>query len=219
MTDRRLFLRQLAASASAVVLVPSISACGAAPQAADSPSAEAMRVPLTPGADWDPIAFNRARGNEGAIPDTYLDSINGPDGEVSHLGKHLPYVPSLDEGAVPEGMIDLMWGDPDKGHARHPHAPRSEANNHEGHWYNWIRVRKATDGEAEELQSSYTDWPGDGADASGAYAVFGGGEISDDGGKNTIYLAALPSDVGPGDVLRIHAHCLTHGEYVDFITL
>lgn len=218
MTDRRAFLRQLAAASGAVVLMPTVAACGAASQVDDA-LVSATDVPLVPPTGWDPIAFNRLRGNAGAIPDSYLDDINGPEGARSHLGKHLPYVPALDAAAVPSGMIAIMWGDPDKGHARHPNAVRSEGNNFEGHWYNWIRVRKATPGDAEELQSTYTDWPGDGADATGAYAVFGGGALTDDAGKNTMYLAALPSDVRPGDRIRIHAHCLTHGEYVDFLTL
>lgn len=38
-------------------------------------------------------------------------------------------------------------------------------------------------------------------------------------GKNTIYLVALPSDVGPGDTVRSWAHCLTHGEYIDFLAV
>jgi hypothetical protein len=70
-----------------------------------------------------------------------------------------------------------------------------------------------------ELESRYSEWPGISPDDNGAYAVFGGGEITDDAGKNTIYLAALPPGVVSGDTVRIWAHCLTHGEYVDFITV
>jgi hypothetical protein len=33
------------------------------------------------------------------------------------------------------------------------------------------------------------------------------------------FVAALPDDVAPGDTIRIYAHCLTHGEYVDFMTI
>ncbi|MBC7172612.1 MAG: hypothetical protein H5U40_09310, partial [Polyangiaceae bacterium] len=100
--------------------------------------------------------------------------------------------------------------------ARHPNAAPGPDNGGEGHWYNWIRVRKATEDESLEQESSYPLWPGG---ASEGYAVSDGGDITADGGKNTVYLVALPADVSPGDLVRIHAHCLTHGEYVDFITL
>lgn len=220
MTTRREFLRKLSVASGAVVLMPAVSRCSGAP-AIDTaaPSIAADAIPLAPPSDWDPITYNKVRGNAGAIPDSYLPSINGEDGDTAHLGKHLPYVPELDAALVPAGFVALMWGDPAKGHSRHPNAERNESNAHEGHWYNWIRVRKATVGEAEELQSTYDDWPGLGDEATGAYAVFGGGEITAESGKNTVYLAALPSDVAPGDVVRVHAHCLTHGEYVDFITV
>jgi hypothetical protein len=180
---------------------------------------DANPVPLCRPDDWDPIAFNRDRGNAGAIPESYRDAINGPDGVTAHLGKHLPYFPDLGEVPVPAGFAAIMWGDPSQGYLRHPNAEPNESNNHEGHWYNWIRIRKAVDGEAEELQSTYTGWPLAGEGDSGAYAVFGGGDITEDSGKNTIYLAALPADLEPGDTIRIHAHCLTHGEYVDFLTV
>lgn len=223
MTTRRHFLRSLATASGAVVLMPAVSRC-AAPTAATSAGADSLgatastiSLPLTHDDGWDPMAYNRERGLAGAIPDSYLDDITGPDGDEQHLGKHLPYVPAVDASLLPAGMVAIMWGDPDKGHAKHPNAVRSEANNHEGHWYNWIRVRKATAEDAEELQSAYSEWPGTLPEDNGAYAVFGEGSITDDSGKNTIYLAAIPSDVQSGDWVRIHAHCLTHGEYVDFL--
>ena len=230
-TSRRSFLRQLAVAAGAVVLMPRVTACGGSGAATAEPGGPSSRptlatdgsaavpvpVPRTQPDGWDPVEFNRARGNAGAIPESYLGDINGPDGDWDHLGKHLPWFPELDPALVPAGYVGIMWGDPDKGHTPHPNAPRGPANNHEGHWYNWIRVRKATDEEAQELQSTYTDWPGTNPDDSGAYAVHGGGEITDNAGKNTIYLAAVPPDVRPGDLVRIYAHCLTHGEYVDFV--
>jgi len=216
-TDRRAFLRTLATAAGAVILVPAVSACGGATTTPDT-STGMSPIPKARPDGWDPMAFNRARGNAGAIPDTYLDDINGPDGDAQHLGKHLPWLPQLDANLVPVGFIAIMWGDPDVGHARHPNAPRTD-DNPEGHWYNWIRIRKATDDDATELESTYTDWPGTGDDDTGAYAVFGGGDLTDDSGKNTIYLAALPDDVQSGDRVRIHAHCLTHGEYVDFVNI
>lgn len=222
--SRRQFLLHLSRLTGAVVLMPSVSACSGAPaQPTSMPSASAgspvETLPRTAGPDWDAFAFNRERGRAGAIPESYLDDILSASGDTDHLGKHLPYVPAFDPATAPEGYLPVMWGDPDKGHARHPNAVRSEANNHEGHWYNWIRVRKATEDDAMELESRYSDWPGTTQDDTGAYAVFGGGEITDDAGKNTIYLAALPPDVQSGDVVRIWAHCLTHGEYVDFLTV
>ena len=101
---------------------------------------------------------------------------------------------------------------------RHPNAAKT-ADNPEGHWYNSIKIRKAVEGPAEELESSYLDWPGQEPASTGSYAVFGGGKMDDDGGKNAIYLAKLPAGLQSGDTVRIHAHCLTHGEYVDFLTL
>ena len=232
---RRQFLQKLATATGAVVLMPVVSACSG-PEVKEDPkpmenpesapasapveaSAKMATVPMTKPEGWDPIAFNKKRGNAGAIPESYWPSINGPDGDTKHLGKHLPFVPKVDAKMVPAGFIAIMWGDPDKGYAKHPNAPQSE-DNPDGHWYNWIKVRKAVEGDAEELNSEYPDWPGDKAMVGQKYAVFGGGsDVTADSGKNTIYLAALPKDVAKGDTVRIYAHCLTHGEYVDFMTI
>jgi hypothetical protein len=219
--NRRSFLSHLSLATGAVVLMPAVSACGGAQTGNTSPTSQRSLAtpPLTLAPSWDAVAYNRDRGNEGFIPATYLADINGPTGATDHLGKHLPWVPDTNGAAVPEGFLAIMWGDPAKGHAKHPNAVRSEANNFEGHWYNWIRVRKATDDAAEELESSYSEWPGIAESDNGAYAVYGGGEITEDAGKNTIYLAALPADVRSGDTVRVWAHCLTHGEYVDFLVV
>jgi hypothetical protein len=229
--SRRDFLKNLAAATGALVLLPQVVACGgetASPTpeptgggetpGGETPSAavDPLAVPQTPPAGWDAIAFNRERGNAGAIPESYRESINGPDGEAVHLGKHLPYVPAV--GATPAGMLALMWGDPSKGHTRHPNAPPSE-DNPEGHWYNWIRIRKATEGEATELESRFSGWPATVEGDNGAYAPQEGADVTADSGKNTVYVVQLPPDVGPGDVIRVYAHCLTHGEYVDFLTV
>lgn len=245
---RRNFMIRLAQASGGLVLAPVVTACSSkakrpcaptgtvvpatAPSEATSggdsaaPSTEANLLPavalatppLTPPSDWDPIAYNRERGNIGAIPESYHESINGPDGVKSHLGKHLPYRPKLSpELTPPSGYIALMWGDPSKGYVRHPNAPRNESNQNQGHWYNWIRIRKATSSYAQELQSGYSNWPATVPGDTGSYKAFGGGDIKADSGKNTIYLAALPEDVKPGDTIRIWAHCLTHGEYVDFL--
>lgn len=218
MQDRRSFLQRLAISTGAVILMPAVSRCGAPQAASAAPEVRDPNEPVrTEGPAWDAISYNRDRGNAGFIPATYQAAINAETGPKEALGKHLPYIPTI--GSVPAGFIPLMWGDPSKGHARHPNAVKSEANNHVGHWYNWIKVRKADEGSTEELQSSYSDWPGTLPADNGAYAVFGEGDITADSGKNTIYLAALPAGVKSGDRVRIWAHCLTHGEYVDFVTV
>jgi hypothetical protein len=218
--DRRTFLEQLALAAGALVLAPIATACGGSEASSSStttPEDGPLAVPTTRPEGWDPLAFNRARGNAGAIPASYLPSINGQDGDANHLGKHLPYTPALDRSVIPSGFLALMWGDPAKGHAKHPNAVRNETNDGEGHWYDRIAVRKAVASDTEEVESSYPEWPG--ATGTGSYAVFGGGDITEDAGKNTIYLARLPRDVRSGDLVRVHAHCLTHGEYVDFVVV
>lgn len=219
--DRRGFLRVIGHGAAVALLAPVVVACSADEAVVASTSGaegppDPLAVPRTRPDGWDPIAFNRTRGNAGAIPESYLPQINGPDGVEQHLGKHLPYVPVVEGGTVPSGMLALMWGDPSRGYAPHPNAVRSAANNDEGHWYNWIEIRKATDGAAETSRSEYAEWP---SSAERTYLAQGGGDLTDNSGKNTIYLAALPADVRPGDLVRIHAHCLTHGEYVDFLVV
>jgi hypothetical protein len=224
----------LAVATGALVLLPACGGSETTPPAEDAagsptetteagsgsaPAADPLEVPTTPPAGWDPIAFNKERGNAGAIPEGYLDDVNGPDGELKHLGKHLPYVPKVDAALVPEGYLALMWGDPDKGHAMHPNAQVGAEAYPKGHFYDWVRVRKAVADEADEVETRFAGWPEPGEAASGRYAVLGGGGITDNGGKNTIYLVKLPADVKPGDAVRIHAHCHYHGEYVDFLAL
>lgn len=228
MTDqnRREFLHKMAAVTGGFVLLPAVSACeggkggGGKGGSGSKPAAGKgkIEVPKTKPGDWNAIGFNKKRGNAGSIPESYHASINGKDGDKKHLGKHLPYVPKLDAKLVPAGFVALMWGDPAKGHAKHPNAPKSDANK-EGHWYNWIRIVKADGKEEGELKSQYSDWPKIGGGDNGKYVAFGGGDVAADSGKNTVYLAALPKNVKKGDTVRIWAHCLTHGEYVDFLTI
>ncbi len=229
--DRREFLRQLAVATGGIVVLPTAFSCtgggdgsDAAPQGEPGPGngvelieEEVLEVPLVMPADWDPVAFNLERGNAGAIPESYLDDINGPDGVPKHLGKHLPFVPEVDPALVPEGYIAIMWGDPDKGYAQHPQAREGSEAYPVGHWYNWVRVRKAVDGEAEEAESEFTAWPKSAYGDTGLFVAADGGDIEVDSGKNTVYLVKLPSDVVAGDTVRIYGHCLYHGEYVDFL--
>lgn len=224
---RRTFLKNLAIAAGGVVLLPLATGCpvknsteGAGPAKSGTPAGggDVSAVPNTKPEGWDPIAYNKARGNAGKIPETYHASINGPDGVKKHLGKHLPYVPAVDAKLVPEGYVALMWGDAKLGYTRHPNAAKSEANK-EGHWYNWIEVRKATDDKVMTEKSEYPTWPATGDVKAAGYLVEGDGAMDAEKGVHTIYLAKLPADVKKGDEVRIYAHCLTHGEYVDFLTV
>lgn len=227
--DRREFLRQLAIATGGVVVLPMTISCQGETNPKTSEGVEEgavevvepvmAAVPLVLAADWDSVAFNTERGNAGGIPQGYLPDINGPDGVAKHMGKHLPYVPSVDKALVPEGYLAIMWGDPTKGHAMHPQAPKGTEVYPLGHWYNWIRVRKAIEGKALEVESGFTEWPGPSEGDIGLFVAADGGELMADGGKNTVYLVKLPDDVGPGDTVRIYGHCLYHGEYVDFVTV
>jgi hypothetical protein len=219
MPKRRKFLVQLATLTGGTVLFAQLIIPASAQDQPQDKLNALLDVPLTKPADWDPIEFNRLRGNAGAIPETYLADINGPEGDKKYLGQHLPYIPKIQPALVPKGFVALMWGNPAKGYTRHPAAPPDPSRKFEGHWFNWIRIRKAVAGEIQEIESTYTNWPKTNPSDTGSYAVFGGGNITADEGKNTLYLAALPKDVVPGDMVRIWAHCLLHGEYVDFITL
>lgn len=194
------------------VLWPSSTGCAEAPARAATPSP--LDVPRAKPPEWDPIAFNRTRGNAGAIPESYLPKVNGPDGATAHLGKHLPYVAKV--SGAPPGMLPLMWGDPSRGYAKHPNAPKSEKVP-TGHWFDWIRVRAATKDEAEERESRFSSWPKTNDGDNGRLVGHTSDDVAADEGKNTVYLVELPAGTKAGDWLRIHAHCLTHGEYVDFV--
>lgn len=236
-TNRRAFLRDVGLTAGAVALAPSaLSACNRQADTETTPDstepatdgvepvaetlqADPLAIPQTRPADWNAITFNQNRGNAGAIPESYHGSINGEEGANGHLGKHLPYLPDMEASAVPDGFIALMWGNPELSHTRHPNATTGTAGYERGHWYDWVKVRKAVEGDAQELETTFTGWPEPGEGQTGQYAVQGGGEITEDSGKNTIYIVQLPPDVAPGDMIRVQGHCLYHGEYVDFLTI
>jgi len=223
-TTRRDFVTLLAGATGALVLLPvactTTSSSSSSTSSSSSSSAatpDPLALPLVPDG-FEALAFNRARGNAGAIPDGYRGAINAADGDQNALGKHLPWVPSLAAGVVPAGMLPLMWGDPAPGYAAHPNAaPTPEVPS--GHWYDWIRVRKATAGDAVEREARFSAWPASAVGDDGRYAAASGSDVTADKGKGTVYLVPLPPDVKAGDVVRIHAHCLTHGEYVDFVTV
>lgn len=216
--DRRTFIKST--TLGGVALALPLGACKSAetpPAGAASGGPDLAQPPAARPADWDPVAYNLARGAAGFIPASYMADINAPEGVKNHLGKHLPYVPALEADKQVPGMLPIMWGDPSKGHSKHPNAPRSEANP-EGHWYNWIRL--AIDGQPEsEVETRYDDWPATTDAVNGRLVALEGDDLTAEGGKNTVYLAQLPAGAAPGQTLRIWAHCLTHGEYVDFVTL
>lgn len=211
MNSRRQFLQQ-ASFAGLSLLLPTSIGCVHGRELRGPEGARGDGLPLARPERWDPVAFNLQRGRAGAIPAAYFAKIEEPDGIAQHLGKHLPYVPALPE--TPRGMLALMWGDPSHGYARHPNAPPTP-DNPAGHWYNWIRVRGSTD----EIESRFSGWPSPGAGDTGRYTALNGVALTDDEGRSTVYLVALPSDARANDWVRIHAHCLTHGEYVDFVRI
>ncbi len=210
---RREFIYQMVGGAGTILVFPMLTSC------MSSHEDTLHNIPYRKPEDWNPINFNRIRGNAGAIPQSYLPDINGPDGEKKHIGKHLPYIPDIDKSLIPNGFIALMWGDPSKGYTPHPNAPPDESNKYRGHWYNRIQIRKATNAWAETAESTYSGWPSVTAADNGIYAVSGGADITADKGIHTVYLAALPPNIRKGDTIRIWAHCLTHGEYIDFIKI
>ena len=171
------------------------------------------QLPSTRPADWDAITFNLARGAAGAIPASYMAKINAADGIAKHLGKHLPYVTKGD--GIAAGEIGLMWGDASKGYAQHPNAGKSDKKP-AGHWYDWVKLRNARTGAV--METRFDNWPTCSNAVNGRLIASQGRELAANGGRWSVYVAKLPSGTQAGDDLRVHAHCLTHGEYVDFIT-
>lgn len=212
LVDRREILRY-AGVTGITLLVPTAVACVHG-RPSSSPATRSGALPVVRPPAWDSVPFNRERGRAGAIPPPYMAKIDAEDGVAQHLGKHLPFVPV--GVRAPLGMLALMWGDPSLGYARHPNASTT-ADDPIGHWYDWVRVRRSFDGPAEEVESSFSAWPRGGGDDTGRFVAQRGADPADDEGRNTVYLATLPSDAQPGEWVRIHAHCLTHGEYVDFL--
>ena len=191
------------------------SSAGAAKAPATKAGPSAFEVPPAKRPDnWDVVDYNVRRGEVGFIPKKYMVDIHNPGGIEGHLGKHLPYVVKPAAARVSDGLLTLGWGDPAKGYAQHPNAPRTDANP-EGHWYNWIRVSPEGDPRLE-VTTTFDDWP---KSTTGQLAAMTGDDPADNGGRNSIYLARLPDGLAPGDWVRVWAHCLTHGEYVDFLQI
>ncbi len=211
---RREFFKATIGLAGLSFIMPVLSACES------KVDSGRIIVPMEKPGKWNPVEFNRLRGNNGAVPQSYLAAINGPDGEKKHIGKHLPYIPELDRGIeVPAGYLPVMWGDPSKGHTPHSNAVPGADNDYLGHWYNRIEIRKAVAVHADSMTSVFTGWPDSPDSGSGLYVSSTGGPVDADSGIHTVYLAKLPYDVKKGDTVRVIAHCLTHGEYVDFLMI
>lgn len=210
---RRTALKRLSAIALAPAVLSACSKAGVQSTASASKAATNTALPASRPADWDAVKFNLARGAAGAIPASYMVKIKAADGIAKHLGKHLPYVVKAD--GVGAGELGLMWGDASKGYAQHPNAGKSEKNP-TGHWYNWVKVRNSRTGAV--METRFDNWPKCSAAVNGRLLASQGGDVSANGGRYTIYVTKLPAGTKAGDELRIHAHCLTHGEYVDFVT-
>lgn len=216
--DRRTFLKDSAVTVVGTALL--VDCAQKTPDTAASAPAKAAdpnQPPIDRPADWDPVAFNTARGKAGFIPEKYMTDILGPGGTEKHMGKHLPFVPKLDPSRAVAGTVAIMFGDTSKGYSAHPNAPKTPEKP-DGHWYNWIRVAIAGRPESE-VETLFDNWPLASDKVNGKYTGFSDADPSKEEGKNTVYLAQLPPGAKAGDTLRIWGHCLTHGEYVDFLTI
>lgn len=213
--DRRSLLRRLAALGAAPALA---AACGGARPAPIDPAERAAYAlpPVTPPAGWDPIAYNLARGRVGYIPPDYLAEVKGPGGFAVIVGEHLGYAVQHEAVKLSEGRLALMFGDPRRGHVRHPNSPRTKSDL-VGHWVDWIRVRAVKGG--EEVETRFDDWPVCSSLVQGRILPRVGNNPADDSGRNSVFVAKLPEGVAVGDQLRIWAHCRSHGEYVDYANL
>lgn len=212
--SRRTFVKQAALFTGAMVLMPSITSCG---RSSAVMANDPLFIPVVKPAHWDAVAFNKERALVGGAPASYHGAIGGTDGDKKHVGKHLPYLPK--GVSVPDGYVAVMFGDADKGFARHPNSEAAEEIGDDGHWYDWIEVRKAVEGDADVVKSVYSSWPAPAASDNGKVLGFNGKAVTDNGGRETVYLAALPKGVAKGDMISVRGHCKKHGDWVDFFTL
>ncbi|MBI4815362.1 MAG: hypothetical protein HY791_03850 [Deltaproteobacteria bacterium] len=214
--DRRQLLELSLAGLCLPAMGSILSAC--ASQKSATGNGDLASPPASRPADWNPVTYNTTRGAAGFIPPAYMKDIQAEGGDKKHLGKHLPYVPaSFPADRKVEGYLPIMWGDPDKGNAKHPNASKTPEKP-DGHWYNWIRL--SLDGQSDSLvETRFDDWPKCSDTVNGRLAGCVDPDPAAEEGKNTVYLAVLPKGAKPGDTLRVWAHCITHGEYVDFVTI
>ncbi len=191
--------------AGATALLPRVLGC-----------APSVGLPLPRARDgaWDAIVFNLARARQGAVPPAYLALIEGLGGIPQHLGKHLPFLVAdgnLLDAALAANLLPIQWGDPGKGHARHPNAAPTEAVP-SGHYYDWVDLLV---GDAE-TRVAFAPWPQNRADVAGAYRGLRTDDPTGEEGRDTVYLLPM-GGASCGVDVRVHGHCLTHGEYVDFV--
>lgn len=216
--SRRELLTRALVAMGGVVLAPALASCGKnrASETMLRPWEVNLPLPKTIPAGWDPVTFNRLRGEQGAIPAAYLSDVRAAGGERRFIGMHLPYVVKPAAG-VPEGFLAVMFGDPEKGYAAHPHASHDLEAGEPGHWFQWIRLRKAVALDTDEVQTNFSSWPEAASADSGRFISVDGSDLHASNGERTAYLVRLPQDVKSGDIVRIHAHCRLHGEFVDFL--
>ena len=211
---RRQFLKQSAIIGGAALLLPQFVSCS---NRSENATAAHSAAPLVMPSEWDEIAFNTKRALAGAAPTSYHGAIQSADGGKKHVGKHLPFI--AQGVAAPAGYVAIMVGDSAKGYARHPNAAAEQEIGEIGHWYDWIKIRPAIEGDAEEVTSSYAAWPKTAATDNGKIIPVQGKSFEDNGGRETVYLAQLPKGVMKGDMLRVIGHCNKHGDYVGFYQL
>lgn len=195
---RRDFIKTLSVAAAAGFILPSFVSCTCSTRSSDP-----LALPNSQPADWDAVTFNMQRALAGAAPESYHDSISSADGDKKHVGKHTPFAPQIAD--VPDGYIAIMFGDSSKSHPQHPNSGK--------HWYDWISIRTSTEDNAQEIISNYSAWPQIKAGDNGQYT----GDTSAKGGRETVYLAKLPTDYVTGDILRVVGHCTKHGDWVNFV--
>jgi hypothetical protein len=194
--------------AGATALLPRVVAC--------APRQSGLPLPPRRDGAWDPIAFNLARARQGAVPAAYLAKIEGPDGISQHLGKHLPFVVTdgnILDAALAANVLPIQWGDPRKGHARHPNAaPTAELPT--GHYYDWVDLLVGS----AETRVGFAVWPQNRPEYAGRYRGLRAVDPTGEEGRDTVYLVPIHGAARRSEV-RVHGHCLTHGEYVDFVTV
>jgi desulfoferrodoxin (superoxide reductase-like protein) len=198
--------RQFLGMMGTTIVLPIVVGCQQEPEGENDSSSQSLdinKVPSYRPEGWNPIQYNLERGLKGAIPESYHESITGVDGDLLHIGKHIPYLAPIDPTVVPEGYIALMMGDARRGYAQHP--------NTESHWYDWVKI--SVEGASTVYKNEFNAWP------TSNNIISLNGDTSANGGKETVYLVKLPPGASAGDTIRVIAHCSSHGEYVDFITL
>ena len=212
MWSRRDILKGIGALGAGSAL---LQACGAA---GPTGGTEAWRSsfaepPTTRPETWDPFQYNFLRGDAGFIPPGYLRQTRGPLSFKVIAGEHLPYRIETPAAKMADGVLGVMFGDPEKGHIRHPSSPR-DSDDPVGHWVDWVKIMKVG---GAQVETRFDNWPVCSEMVQGRFVPMVGDDPSADGGRNSVMLVRLPEETRQGDELRIWCHCRGHGEYVDFM--